>query len=140
MDRTIFYRKHFKKGFYTLRNERGVVLKKKYNVSLLKLYLPVSYPDETDVRTDEKPANMPNFDHDTNKDEADDPPPNEKPLNVDHDGNTSVEIDVNKLSKLPDEIVQIILVKAVQSSDEPVSTFNQLSQTRFNTLVQRKSR
>ena len=51
----------------------------------------------------------------------------------------SIEIDSDKWSKLSDEIVEII--HKVQSSDEPVSTFNQLSLTcsRFSALLQRKS-
>ena len=41
---------------------------------------------------------------------------------------------------LPDKIVEMILILAVQSSKEPVSTFNHLSLTcsRFNTIIQKK--
>ena len=117
-----------------MRNERGVVLSKKYNVGLLKPYLdPVIQPDddETGVPPDEKPPNLPNLDSHNNTCAS----------SVQSEEGVETDIDSNKWSKLPDEIVEIILVMAVQSSDEAVFTFNQLSLTcsRFNTLIQRKS-
>ena len=134
MDRAVCCRKYFKERSLRIEYERGVVLSNKYNVGLLKPYLdPVIQPDddETGVPPDEKPPNLPNRDSHKNTFAS----------SVQSEEGVQTDIDSNKWSKLPDEIVEIILVMAVQSSDEAVSTFNQLSLTcsRFNILIQRKS-
>ena len=110
-----------KKGLCTLKNERSTVLAKKFNVGLLKPYLDLLAVDPQD---EEEPHAV---------------PPDEKPVSTQSD--ECIQTKANEWRHLPDEIVEMILVLAVQNSKEPVSTFNHLSLTcsRFNTIIQKKS-
>ena len=152
------------KNLCSLTNNAGKKLKMRYNVSLLKLYVeatsftkengnneieddeninfdaaeqqPAHPPDETPAHPpDEKPVHPP--------DEKPAHPPDEKPAHPpdEKDTITSAFTVEMGLSKLPNEIVIIILEKVVQRSDDPVSTFNHLTLTctRFNALLQRYS-
>lgn len=109
-----------KKGLCTLKNERSTVLAKKFNVGLLKPYLD---PLAVDPQDEEEPHAV---------------PPDEKPASTQSE--ECIQTKANEWSHLPDEIVEMILVLAVQSSKEPVSTFNHLSLTcsRFNTIIHKK--
>ena len=109
-----------KSGLCELRNNRGIVLAKKYSISLLK---PLEVPDEIDVDvSDEKPPNSPQDNVDF---------PDEMPFN---------SSQVN-WSRLPEEIMEIILVKAVESSSNLVVTYNSLVGTcsRFRRLLKGRS-
>ena len=110
-----------KKGLCTLKNERSTVLAKKFNVDLLKPYLD---PLAVDPQDEEKPHAV---------------PPDEKPVSTQSE--ECIQTKANEWRHLPDEIVQMMIALAVQSSKEPVSTFNHLSLTcsRFNTIIQKKS-
>ena len=101
--------------------ERSTVLAKKFNVGLLKLYLD---PLVVDPQDEEEPHAV---------------PPDEKPASTQSE--ECIQCKANEWRHLPDEIVEMILVLAVQSSKEPVSTFNHLSLTcsRFNTIIKKKS-
>ena len=110
-----------KKGLCTLKNEHSTVLGKKFNVGLLKPYLDPLALDPQDAE------------------ELHAVPPDEKPASTQSE--ECIQTKANEWRHLPDEIVEMILVLAVQSSKEPVSTFNHLSLTcsRFNTIIKKKS-
>ena len=109
-----------KKGLCTLKNERSTVLAKKFNVGLLKPYVDALAVDPQD---EEKPHAV---------------PPDEKPASTQSE--KCIQNKANEWRHLPDEIVDMILALAVESSKEPVSTFNHLSLTcsRFNTTFKKK--
>ena len=106
------------------------MLAKKFNVGLLKPYLD---PLAVDPQDEEKPHAV---------------PPDEKPASTQSEEcirskpkqTKPKQTKANEWRHLPDEIAEMILVLAVQSSKEPVSTFNHLSLTcsRFNTIIQKK--
>ena len=109
-----------KKGLCTLNNERSTVLAKKFNVGLLKPYLD---PLAVDPQDEEEPHAVPS---------------DKKPASTQSE--ECIQTKANEWRHLPDEIVEMILVLTVQSSKEPVSTFNHLSLTcsRFNTIIKKK--
>ena len=109
-----------KSGLCALVNEKGVQLKKKYNVSLLKLYYsnddlpPVSEPPASPIDQDDIISHPPTI--------------------INHQPNSQYQTTKKSyFDQLPDEIVEMVLMKATTSD-----TFHSISNTcrRFKSLLE----
>ena len=137
------------KNLCPLINKDGTLIKTKYNVSLLKPYLD---SDEIEVTCDEKPLICENTDPSNSTDEQ--PPANNKvnsSRSTDEQPSTEEKIDncastdqqtPISWSNLPNEIVEMILIDAVKSSENATETYLSLSRTcsRFNHILQTKKK
>ena len=112
----------------TLINKDGALIETKYNVSLLKLCLDsdetkfTCYENPPPSATEEQP-------HDTEK--VDPPSLTDKQILIEE------RIDSYAITNLPNEIIEIILLNAVNSSKNSTTTYAILSQicSKFNNIL-----